>query len=150
MPTWACKARIIQIRNFSKGQTIGYGKSYRVRRPLKAGIIALGYGHGLHMEPETAPPWRQIKEAVGKLFQPTRPDVSWQATPLPILGRIGMGLTCVDLSAVDELQAGGDALCVSMRRVTASQSLPRIYLRRGGEIKYVALNGRLSFLGSIQ
>lgn len=147
LPTWACKARIIQIRNFSKGQTIGYGKSYRVRRPLKAGIIALGYGHGLHMEPETAP-WRQIKEAVGKLFQPTRPDVSWQATSLPILGRIGMGLTCVDLSAADELQAG-DALCVSMRRVTASQSLPRIYLRRG-EIKYVALNGRLSFSGSIQ
>lgn len=146
-PTWACKARIIQIRDFPRGQTIGYGKTYRTRRPTRAGIIALGYGHGLHIEPETDP-WRQIKEAVGKLLHTPHSAVSWGATPLPILGRIGMGLTCVDLTAAAHLQAG-DALDISMRRVTASQSLPRIYLRRG-EVKYIALNGRLAHLGSIQ
>lgn len=141
LPTWICKARIVQIRNFSKGQTIGYGKNYRARRPIRAGIIALGYGHGLHMEPETAP-WRQIREAVGKLFQAPPSPVSCGATPLPILGRIGMGLTCIDLSQASGLHEG-DTLTVLMRRVTASQSLPRVYLLQG-RIKYIALNGRLT------
>jgi len=41
-----------------------------------------------------------------------------------------MGLTCVDLSSVPELEEG-DVVTAAMRRVTASQSLPKIYLVGG-------------------
>ena len=129
LPTWECKARIIQIRQFAKGETIGYGREYRTKRPVRAGIIPLGYSHGLMLEPEKSP-WRQIGSVVGRVIISPPSPISHNKKPLPILGRIGMGLTCVDLSSVPELEEG-DVVTAAMRRVTASQSLPKIYLVGG-------------------
>src|ERR1700709_751458 len=40
------KARIVQIRNVEKGESVGYGGNWTTRRPTKLAIVAAGYADG--------------------------------------------------------------------------------------------------------
>ena len=40
------KARIIQIRNVERGETVGYGGTWTARRPTKLAIVSAGYADG--------------------------------------------------------------------------------------------------------
>jgi alanine racemase len=45
-PVVELKARIVQIRNVERGETVGYGGTWTARRPTKLAIIAAGYADG--------------------------------------------------------------------------------------------------------
>ncbi len=126
--TWQFKTRIIHIRTLPKGHSVGYGRMYHTRKPTRIGVIPIGYSHGLELEPRTTP-WRQIKHALGQGLK-RQHFIHHPQGPLPILGRVGMGLTSVDLSQIPEAHVG-DCVTVSMRRVTASAHVPRIYYLEG-------------------
>lgn len=129
--TWECKARLIDIRTLAKGTSIGYGREYHLRRPLTVGVVPLGYGQGLELEPQTSP-GRLLRQAIGRGLKATN-RIYQGDVALPILGRISMGLTSVDLSKKPHLKVG-DEVQVAMRRVTASAELPRVYNWRGQEL----------------
>src|SRR6204780_4225270 len=40
------KARIVQIRNIDKGESVGYGGTWTARRPTRLGIVSAGYADG--------------------------------------------------------------------------------------------------------
>lgn len=127
-PTWCFKTRLIHIRTLPKGHSVGYGRIYRTKKPTRMGVIPVGYSHGLELEPLSTP-WRQVKQALGQELKGQH-YVFHPQGPLPILGRVGMGLTSVDLSKVPQAKVG-DTVTVLMRRVTASSKVPRIYYQAG-------------------
>lgn len=126
--TWEFKTRIIHIRTLPKGHSVGYGRLYRTKKPTRIGVIPVGYGHGLELEPLSTP-LRQIKQALGQGLKGQH-YVFHPQGPLAILGRVGMGLTSVDLSKTPDAQVG-DVVTVAMRRVTASGHVPRFYYLQG-------------------
>ena len=136
--TWQFKSRIIQVHTLPKGHPIGYGRDYYTKKPTRVGVIPVGYGHGLDLEPQSTL-WRQLKHGLHRSLQTDQPIRSADG-PLPILGRVGMGLSCVDLTKAPNLTRG-DEVTVSMRRVTTSGHVPRIYLQ-DGRVKCIFWNGR--------
>lgn len=134
--TWQFKSRIIHIRTLPKGHSVGYGRLHRTKKPTRIGVIPVGYGHGLELEPLKTP-LRQIKQALGQRLKGQH-YVFHTSGPLPILGRVGMGLTSVDLSKTPEVGVG-DSVTVAMRRVTASGHVPRFYYLQG-ELKCIYWN----------
>ncbi len=137
--TWQFKSRIIHIRTLPKGHSVGYGRMYRTKKPTRIGVIPVGYGHGLELEPLKTP-LRQIKQALGQGLK-GKQYVFHQRGPLPVLGRVGMGLTSVDVSKTPEVRVG-DCVTVAMRRVTASGHVPRFYYLQG-ELKCIFWNHQI-------
>jgi alanine racemase len=45
-PVIDLKARVAQVRNVNKGDTIGYSAGWTVRRPARIAIVSVGYGDG--------------------------------------------------------------------------------------------------------
>lgn len=136
--TWRFKARIIQTRWLPPGHSVGYGRTYRTTRPTRIGVIPVGYAHGLELEPAGSP-LRQLKRAAAKALFPRHPVVQ-ETTPLPILGRIGMGLSCLDLTG--SLLAVGDVVTVHMRRTVVGRQIPRFYYVQG-ELRCIFWNNQL-------
>ena len=136
--TWRCQARIIQTRWLPPGHSVGYSRAFRTQRPLRLGVIPVGYGHGLELEPAPSP-WRQFKHAAFRALFPKH-AVFHGREPLPIVGRVSMGLTCLDLTKSD-LQVG-DTVSVGMRRTVVSRQIPRLYYFRG-KLKCIFWNHQL-------
>ena len=136
--TWQFKTCIIQVRVLPPGHTVGYGLGYRTTRPTRVGVIPVGYSHGLELEPQSSP-WRQIKQAAARALIQGSP-VFHGSTPLAILGRVSMGLTCLDISGTD-LDVG-DTVTVHMRRTVVSRQIPRLYYVQG-KLKCIFWNHQL-------
>ncbi len=137
--TWRLRTRLIQIKKLPKGRPVGYGHSFRLKKAATVGIIPVGFGHGLAVEPQTSPR-RHLKQVLSHALR-KHEIVFSKNRPLPILGRIGMGLTCLDLTDFPDL-AVNEPVTVLMRRVTASQSIPKVYLV-GGRVKCVSFLGKI-------
>src|ERR1700732_306145 len=45
-PVVELKARIVQVRNVEKGETVGYGGTWTARRPTRLAIVGAGHGAG--------------------------------------------------------------------------------------------------------
>ena len=45
-PVVELKARIVQIRNVERGETVGYGGTWTARRPTRIAIVSAGYADG--------------------------------------------------------------------------------------------------------
>lgn len=80
------KTRVVQIRDIAPGQFISYGRTYRTSKWTRIGVLAVGYGHGY--------PW-----ALGN-----HGEVLVRGRRAPIVGRVTMDLTMVDLSAIPEVE----------------------------------------------
>lgn len=86
------EARVVQVRDVAAGATFGYGATWTATRPSRIAIVNLGYADG----------YRRAFSGVG------RADVS--GTPCPVVGRVSMDLTGIDVTAVDV--AEGDWITV--------------------------------------
>lgn len=93
-PVVAVRAQILMIRTVSPGSTVGYGATHTAQDAERWGTIGVGYGDGL-------------RRAVG-----SGGHVIVHGTRVPILGRISMNLTVVDLSDVPETRIGDTATVI--------------------------------------
>ena len=84
------KARILQIRNATAGETVGYGAGYKLSAPMKLATISAGYADGI---------LRSIAEN-GMVY------ISGQKCPL--VGRVSMDLVVADVTAVQPEVHVGD------------------------------------------
>jgi len=80
------KTRVVQIRDIAAGQFLSYGRTYRTSKPSRIGVLAVGYGHGY--------PW-----ALGN-----HGEVLIRGRRAPIVGRVTMDLTMVDLSGIPDVE----------------------------------------------
>jgi alanine racemase len=84
-PVVDLKARIVQVRNVEKGESVGYGGTWTARRPTKLAIISAGYADGYFR--------------AGSASDGTRgAEVVVAGKRCPIAGRISMDLIAVDVT----------------------------------------------------
>ncbi len=82
------QAAILQVRDLSPGDSVGYNATFTADRPMRIGIVAVGYADGYLCV------WsgKGMMRAAGH--------------DLPVLGRVSMDLTAIDLSAAPRLREG--------------------------------------------
>jgi alanine racemase len=94
-PVASVRARIALVKDVPAGWTCGYGATYTARRPERWGTLAIGYGDGLP---------RALSPAGGQALVRGR--------RVPIIGRISMDMTVVDLTEVPQARAGDVATLI--------------------------------------
>ena len=94
--TWKLYARVIAVKEIPAGSLIGYGGTYRAPENMVIGVIPVGYSHGLQLEPESTV-GVQFRRALRRLARPSQDCAFLGEQPLPIVGKVGMNLTCLDL-----------------------------------------------------
>ncbi|WP_426167286.1 alanine racemase [Sandarakinorhabdus sp. DWP1-3-1] len=87
-PVAGIATRIIQLRDVPAGASIGYGATYTAAGPLRVAVVALGYADGYP---------RSLSDRGRALVD---------GVPCPVVGRISMDLTIIDVSAAPDLAEG--------------------------------------------
>lgn len=82
------ESEIVQISRYEAGTPFGYSASKRVNKPTVAGVIPIGYADGLN-----------------RLLS-NKGEVLIRGQRVPIIGKISMDLTIVDLSDLKEVKLG--------------------------------------------
>ncbi len=77
------KAKLIQVREIYKGDTIGYGATYKAKSKMKIGTLAIGYADGFN-----------------RLFS-NNYHILFQNKKVKIVGRVSMDLITVDLTKIN-------------------------------------------------
>jgi alanine racemase len=130
---WKC--RIAQLRHIPSGASVSYGRTFRAGRPTTMAVLPVGYGHGYSIRLSNCG------------------EVIVGGSRVPIIGRVTMDMTMVDVTDVspqprpgDEVvllgEAGGSAVTVAdLARwagtiphevLTAiKRRVPRLYIRDG-------------------
>ena len=89
-PALEWKAKILLVKDVPEGALVGYGGSFRAPRPMRIGVLAVGYADGL--------PHRLSNK--GRIIAAGK--------PAQILGTVSMDLTTIDLSHTQALKPGDD------------------------------------------
>jgi alanine racemase len=85
LPVAEVKARIVQIRNAERGETVGYGGRWTARRPTKLAIVSAGYADGYFRAASAADGTRGAEVIVA-------------GKRCPVAGRVSMDLAAVDIT----------------------------------------------------
>ena len=85
-------ARVLQLRRIDSGESVGYAATFRAKRPTMLATVALGYADGL---PRTLS---------GKGM------AAINGVRVPIVGRVSMDMTVLDVTDLAEPPATGDAV----------------------------------------
>ena len=88
-PVVELKARIVQIRNVERGESVGYGGTWTTRRPTRLAIVSAGYADGYFRS--------------GGSNDGTRgAEVVIAGKRCPVVGRISMDLMAIDVTDLDK------------------------------------------------
>ena len=84
-PVITLQARIAQVRNVAKGETVGYDAAWTAKRAAKLAVVAVGYADG-YLRAASA-----SDEAPGA-------DAIVAGTRCPLAGRVSMDLLAIDIT----------------------------------------------------
>src|SRR5947207_12486518 len=131
-PVMSFRARIISIRTVPTGAGVGYNATFVAKRPSRIGVLAAGYGDGIH-------------RSLGN-----RGNVLLRGKLVPIVGIISMDVTMIDVTDVEGAEIGdvatiygtdgreilpanrvarGVGTVTSDLLCAVSQRVPRLYVR---------------------
>ncbi len=143
-PVMTFRSRLVQVREIPAGRSISYGRTVQTRRATVMGVVPVGYGHGYA--------W----------LCSNRGAMLVRGRRAPILGRVTMDLTMVDLTDHPRVETGDEVVLfgrqedaeIPLEEVAGwSETLPyeilctigkrvsRIYLRAGRPWKVMTLVG---------
>jgi alanine racemase len=88
--TW--KTRILSLRDFGANQPLGYGATYATKAPAHVAVLTVGYADGYN---------RQLSN---------RGRVIVREHYAPIVGRISMDLTLVDVTGIPGISVGDEVI----------------------------------------
>jgi alanine racemase len=88
-PVIELKARIVQVRNIARGETVGYGATWSARRAARLAIVAVGYADG-------------YLRASGSSDEMPGGSAVVASKHCPLAGRVSMDLLAIDVSEVPE------------------------------------------------
>ena len=106
-PVLSWKTRIVSLREVAAGDTIGYGAAYIAARPMRLALLPVGYADGLRRELSGSNTSAEGRPA-------TRPggEVLLCGQRAPMVGRISMDLTMVDVTAIPAAAIGDEAVLI--------------------------------------
>jgi len=81
-PVMQLSSRLLSIHDVAAGESIGYGARFKCSRPMRIGVVAVGYADGVH---------RVLPSGTPTLIR---------GQTAPLVGRVSMDMICVDLAAV--------------------------------------------------
>lgn len=82
------EAAIVQVRTLQAGDCVGYNATFTAAGPMRVGILGVGYADG----------YLRCWSGKGRF--------AWKGREVPVLGRVSMDLTIVDLSDVPDCREG--------------------------------------------
>ena len=91
--TW--KTRILSLRHIHPGDTVGYNATFTATKPMHLALLPIGYSDGLRRE----------------LSSSNNKPGGWvivRGKPAPIIGRVSMNLTVVDVTEIPGLAPGDE------------------------------------------
>ncbi|MGD2062918.1 MAG: alanine racemase [Nitrospirota bacterium] len=88
------QSRVVRLRDLPAGTTVGYGCTFRCRRATRMAILPIGYADG-------------VSRALSN-----RGEVLIEGRRCPIIGRVNMDLTCVDVTDVPQAREGSPAVLI--------------------------------------
>ncbi len=91
--TW--KTRVIGCREISAGATVGYGASFVAEAPMRLALLPVGYADGFR---------RAASSGIGDGW------VMVRGQRAPVVGRMSMNLTVVDVTGIEGAWVGDDAV----------------------------------------
>jgi len=146
-PIMSWKSRLVRVRRVAAGSNISYGRSFTTTRDSIIGVVPVGYGHGYPL---------RLSGKGAMLVSGRR---------VPIVGRVTMDMTMVDLTDLPAVPAEGDDVVLVGRQAEEvisfhdlagwadtiayeimcmiSKRVPRTYFRRGKVETFKTLLGVL-------
>jgi alanine racemase len=133
-PVMCFKTRVVLIKEFPKGYSIGYGRSYITDKPTKVATIPVGYGDGY-----------------GRILS-NRGEALIRGRRTPVIGRVSMDMCTLDVTHIPDCQIGDEVVlmgrqgqeCISADDLAAKlntisyeilcalgKRAPRIFLHKG-------------------
>lgn len=94
-PVLSLKARIAAVKTLYQGESAGYGIQFTAASDMRIAALAIGYADGLP---------RALSSGVG--------SVLIHGHRAPVIGRICMDQTIVDVSDIEDVQAGEEAVLI--------------------------------------
>ena len=94
IPAMSWKTRVLSLRDVPAGQALGYNGAFVTPAPARIAVIAAGYGDGLY---------RRLSPGGYVLLRGQR---------APMLGRISMDLTIVDVSRIPGVEIGDEVVLI--------------------------------------
>ena len=92
-PVGAWKSHVIAVRDLAPGETVGYNATFTARQPMRVALLPVGYADGLRRELSGS-----SAHASGW--------VMLRGQRAPILGRVSMNLTTVDVTKTPTVTVG--------------------------------------------
>jgi len=89
-PVLSWKAHVLAVSDLAPGETVGYNATFTAVQPMRIALIPVGYADGLRRELSGPHGWMMLR-----------------GQRVPILGRISMNLTVVDITRADITQPHG-------------------------------------------
>jgi alanine racemase len=109
-PVLSWKTHVLGLRDVPAGQALGYGGIYVTREPARIAVVSVGYGDGLSRkvsvyagQPVAA---CEIDPVVG------RGEVLVRGQRAPIVGRISMDLTLLDVTHIPGASIGDEVVLI--------------------------------------
>lgn len=96
-PVMTWKARVLSVTDLAPGKTIGYNATYTATAPMRVALLPVGYADGLRREMSST----NSKPGGWVMIQGQR---------APILGRVSMNLTVVDVTAIPNVAPNDEAI----------------------------------------
>ena len=116
--TW--KTRVTGLRELAAGATVGYGATFTASHPMRLALLPVGYADGFRREASSSDGHGWVMIA---------------ARRAPVVGRVSMNLTTVDVTAIPEAALGSEVVLLG-EGVTAED-----HARWCGTIAYEILCG---------
>lgn len=103
-PVLALTTKVVQVRQVAKGDSVSYNRTYVASRPSRIAVLAVGYADGYS---------RLLSNRGAVLLEGRR---------APIVGRVCMDLTMVDVTDIPAVRPGSEAVLIGQQgglRITA-------------------------------
>ncbi len=99
LPALEWKTRIVGLREISAGATVGYGAIFTATQSMRVALLPVGYADGFRRAASSGsgPDW-------------VRGWVMIAGQRAPVVGRVSMNLTTVDVTAIPQAALGGEVL----------------------------------------
>lgn len=98
IPVMSFKTRLLLVRRMEEGASVSYGRTFIAPRAMTVGVIAAGYGHGMSHR------------------MSNRGSVLLRGRRAPIIGRVTMDMTMIDLDGFPDPMVGEEVVIFGAQR----------------------------------